>query len=75
MGHFLKSKISVIKTFCRYLQDGMPIKLVAVHVFNVVPFIKFGIATIKPLVSDQILNKVRKIIHNLINLNLLITSF
>lgn len=61
MGHLLKSKISVIKTFCTYLQEAMPIKLVAIHLFNVVPFIKFGIATIKPFVSDQILNKVRKI--------------
>ncbi|CAO1407086.1 unnamed protein product [Diamesa tonsa] len=35
----------------------MPIKLIAVHVFNVVPFIKLGIATIKPFVSAEILDK------------------
>ena len=64
LGHVLKSKISNIKIFCSYLQEAMPIKLKAVHVLNVVPFIKLGIATIKPFVSAEILNKVRNIIIN-----------
>lgn len=59
-GHVLKSKINNIKIFANYSQEAMPIKLKAVHVLNVVPFIKLAIATIKPFISDQILNKVIK---------------
>lgn len=62
LGHLLKSKISNIKTFFSYLHEAMPIRLEAVHVLNVVPFIKLVLATIKPFISAQVLNKVMKII-------------
>ncbi|XP_055642754.1 alpha-tocopherol transfer protein-like [Toxorhynchites rutilus septentrionalis] len=56
LTHLLRVKISTIRKFFHYLQDGLPAKLKAIHVLNAVSFFDKILYIIKPFMHAEILN-------------------
>lgn len=57
--HLTRVNISSIRKFFQYLQEGVPGKLRAIHVLNVVYFFDKIMALIKPFMKAEILKNVR----------------
>lgn len=51
-----------MKKFFAYIQEAVPIKIHAVHIFNTVPFFNLVMAIIKPVMQPEIYQKVAQII-------------
>lgn len=58
LGHLTKSKLSTIKLFLKYLQDALPAKLEAIHIFNARSATNLLLALVKPFMKAEILKKV-----------------
>lgn len=56
--HFTRVRLGLVKTFCHYLQEGLPIRLKAVHVLNSVYFLEKVIAIIRPFMSKEVMELV-----------------
>lgn len=56
LSHLLRVKISTIRKFFHYLQEGLPAKLKAIHVLNAVSFFDKVLYLIKPFMRAEILN-------------------
>lgn len=56
LTHLLRVKISTVRKFFRYLQDGLPAKLKAIHVLNAVSFFDKILYIVKPFIRAEILN-------------------
>lgn len=59
--HLTRVNLGSIKKFFAYLQDGVPGKLRAIHVLNVVYFFDKILSMIKPFMKAEILKCVSKI--------------
>lgn len=59
LRHLLRVNLSSIRKFFHYVQECVPGKLRAVHVFNVVPFMDKVLSLIKPFIKAEILQNVR----------------
>lgn len=59
-GHLLRNNLRSMKKFFAFVQDGSPIKIHAIHIFNTVPFFHVVMAIIKPFMRADIVQKVRK---------------
>lgn len=59
-GHLTRVRISSIKKFFQYLQEGLPGKLCQIHVVNVVSFFDKIISLIKPFMKAEIFKSVCK---------------
>lgn len=60
LGHLTKSKLSTIKLFFKYLQEALPAKLKAIHLFNARPITNILLSLVKPFMKADILKKVMK---------------
>ncbi|CAO1404895.1 unnamed protein product [Diamesa serratosioi] len=58
LGHLTKSKLSTIKLFLKYLQEALPHRLEAIHIFNARPVINLMLTLVKPFMKGEILKKV-----------------
>lgn len=56
--HLMRVNLSSIKKFFQYLQEGVPGKLRAIHVLNVVSFFDKIMSLIKPFMKAEILKNV-----------------
>lgn len=56
--HLTKIRMGLLRTFSYYLQQGLPIKLEAVHVLNTAYFIDKVMAIIKPLLKKDLIEKI-----------------
>ena len=56
--HLTRINMSSVRKFFHYLQDGLPAKLKAIHVMNVVSFFDKILYIIKPFIHAEILNVV-----------------
>uniref|UniRef100_A0A182UD92 CRAL-TRIO domain-containing protein n=1 Tax=Anopheles melas TaxID=34690 RepID=A0A182UD92_9DIPT len=54
--HLTRINMSSVRKFFHYLQDGLPAKLKAIHVMNVVSFFDKILYIIKPFIHAEILN-------------------
>lgn len=59
IGHLTRVRVSTIRKFFRYVQDGMPAKLCEIHVLNVVSFFDKILGLIKPFMRAEIFKVVR----------------
>lgn len=59
IGHLTRIRISSIKKFFHYLQEGLPAKLQAIHVLNVVSFFDKILSLIKPFMKADIFKMVK----------------
>ncbi|XP_058821907.1 alpha-tocopherol transfer protein-like [Topomyia yanbarensis] len=55
LTHLLRVKISTVRKFFHYLQDGLPARLKAIHVLNAVSFFDKILYIIKPFIHAEIL--------------------
>ncbi|GAB0093017.1 alpha-tocopherol transfer protein-like [Sergentomyia squamirostris] len=55
LGHLTRVRIGTIRKFFHYLQEGLPAKLSAIHIINVVSFFDKVLALIKPFMKAEIL--------------------
>lgn len=53
-GHLLRIPIFVVKRFFNYLQEGMPVRLRKVHIFNLVPFMDKILNLVRPLMKKEL---------------------
>ncbi|KAF2881465.1 hypothetical protein ILUMI_24701, partial [Ignelater luminosus] len=53
--HLTKLKIKYIKFFFYYLQEGLPVKLKAIHILNTVYFIDKAMVIVNPFISKEVL--------------------
>lgn len=58
LGHLLRIKISAIRKFFHYLQEGLPGKLKAIHILNVVGFFDKILSIMKPFMKAEIFKMV-----------------
>lgn len=56
--HLMRPKIETLRNFFRYLQDGLPAKLEAMHIVNCVSFFDMVLTLIKPFMKSEIIQKV-----------------
>ncbi|GAB1861430.1 Retinaldehyde-binding protein 1-like protein 2 [Camponotus japonicus] len=54
LGHLTRLSISSIRWFFEYLQDGMPVRLKAIHILNAVWFMDKIITLIRPFMNREI---------------------
>lgn len=54
LSHLTRIRVSTIKKFFRYVQDGLPAKLYQIHVLNVVSFFDKILSLIKPFMRAEI---------------------
>jgi len=54
LGHLTRLKMSSLRKFFHYLQDGVPGKLKGIHVLNVVSFFDKILTLIKPFMSAEV---------------------
>lgn len=59
LGHLACPSIKSIQMALKLIQECAPLKLKAVHVLNVVPFIGMMIAMVKPFMRTEFYQKVR----------------
>lgn len=59
--HLTRPRISGIRKFFHYLQDGLPAKLYQIHIFNVASFFDKVLSLIKPFIKAEILKNVSMI--------------
>lgn len=54
IGHLTRVRVSTIRKFFRYVQEGLPAKLCEIHVMNVVSFFDKILHLIKPFMRAEI---------------------
>ncbi|KAJ6642975.1 Alpha-tocopherol transfer protein-like [Pseudolycoriella hygida] len=54
LSHLTRVRLSSIKKFFHYLQEGLPARLCQIHIFNVVSFFGKILAMIKPFMKAEI---------------------
>lgn len=54
LGHLTRLSINSIRRFFEYLQEGMPVRLKAIHVLNAVWFIDKVLALIRPFMKREL---------------------
>lgn len=59
LSHLTRVRLSAIKKFFYYLQEGLPARLCQIHVFNVVSFFGKILSMIKPFMRAEIFKCVR----------------
>jgi hypothetical protein len=64
-AHMLRNNFKLMKKFFQYVQEGMPIKIHEVHVFNTAKVFSLVMALIKPFLSEELALKVRKFCEKL----------
>lgn len=77
LSHLTRLSVKSIKRFVQYLQDGLPAKLKAIHILNVVPFFDKILSIMKPFMKADILNMVNSSdlgVFNFLFFNFLILS-
>lgn len=60
--HLTKARLGLVKTFCHYLQEGLPVRLKEIHILNCVYFIEKVIAIIRPFTKKEVMDMVSPII-------------
>ncbi|XP_049771502.1 alpha-tocopherol transfer protein-like isoform X1 [Schistocerca cancellata] len=55
-GHLTKLNISLLRKFFQYIQEGMPIRLHAIHIVNVVPIMGRIMSLTKPFMKKELLS-------------------
>lgn len=58
-GHMFRPSIGSMRKGMRFLQEGNPFDITAVHVLNTVPFINMIINIVKPFTMSELLNKIQ----------------
>ncbi|EZA50388.1 alpha-tocopherol transfer protein-like isoform X2 [Ooceraea biroi] len=53
LGHLTRLSISSIRKFLEYLQDGLPVRLKAIHILNVVWFMDKILALLRPFMKRE----------------------
>ncbi|XP_044000943.1 alpha-tocopherol transfer protein-like isoform X2 [Aphidius gifuensis] len=56
LGHLTRLSITSIRKFFEYLQDGLPVRLKAIHVLNAVWFMDKVLALIKPFMKRELID-------------------
>lgn len=59
LGHLTRASLKSIKAVFNFIQECAPLKIKAVHVINVVPFIGMILALCKPFMKSDLFQKVR----------------
>ena len=59
IGHLTRLSISSIRHFFEYLQEGLPVRLKAIHVLNAVWFMDKIIGLIRPFMKKELFEMVR----------------
>lgn len=59
IGHIFRPSVSSIRKGMRFLQEGNPFDITAVHVLNTVPFFNLILGLVKPFAMSEMLNKVQ----------------
>lgn len=57
-GHLLRNNLRSMKKFFAFIQEGSPIKIHQIHIFNTVPFFHLVMAIIKPFMQAELAEKV-----------------
>jgi hypothetical protein len=57
LSHLFRVSLSSIRKSLRFLQEGIPINIEAVHILNSVPFMGTIMSIVKPLMRSDLLNK------------------
>ena len=57
-GHLLRNNLRLMKKFFTYVQEGMPIKIHEIHVFNTAKIFNLVMALITPFMSAELAAKV-----------------
>lgn len=58
LGHLMRLSINSIRRYFEYLQEGMPVRLKAIHVLNAVWFMDKVLALIKPFMKQELYDMV-----------------
>jgi hypothetical protein len=58
-GHMLRNNLRSMKKFFVFVQEGMPIKIHEVHIFNTAKVFSLVMTLIKPFLSAELAAKVR----------------
>ncbi|XP_065221720.1 alpha-tocopherol transfer protein-like isoform X2 [Planococcus citri] len=53
-GHLAKFTISILKKAFTYLQDGLPLRLKGIHIFNAIPLVNQFLAVVKPIMKKEL---------------------
>jgi len=61
-GHLLRNNLKSMKSFFAFVQEGSPMKIHQIHIFNTVPFFHLVMAIIKPFMKAEIAQKM--ILHS-----------
>lgn len=56
--HLFRPSIGSVRKGLRFLQDGSPLNVKAIHVLNTVPFLDKIIAIVKPFLRSEMFNKI-----------------
>lgn len=54
IGHMMRTRVSSLKKYFRYVQEGLPASLYQIHVINVVSFFDKILTLIKPFMRAEI---------------------
>ncbi|XP_069679999.1 alpha-tocopherol transfer protein-like isoform X3 [Periplaneta americana] len=57
-GHLRRLSLSLIRKFLVYLQEGLPVRLKAIHILNVMSIMDYIMSVIKPFLSKELLKLV-----------------
>lgn len=60
-GHMLRNNLRSMKKFFAFVQEGMAIKIHAIHIFNTAKIFHLVMAVIKPFMSADLVARVRNI--------------
>lgn len=58
IGHLFRPGLNSIRKSIRFLQEGSPLNVKAIHVMNTVPWLHMIIALIKPFMWSEMMNKI-----------------
>lgn len=58
LGHLTRLSLTSIRRFFEYLQDGLPVRLKAIHVINAVWFMDKILSIIKPFMKRELIDSV-----------------
>lgn len=64
IGHLTRVRVSTIRKFFRYVQEGVPAKLCQIHVMNCVSFFDKILSLIKPFMKAEIFKVVSVTLHS-----------
>lgn len=59
LGHIFQPSIGSIRKGIRFLEEGNPFDITAVHVLNTVPFFNLILGLVKPFAMSEMVNKVQ----------------